>query len=685
MACPGKDGGWNAERVFELPNCQQDTIFEDRQIFHLAQSDLCGIAFHLHRAKLRKATPPWAAPAEVWRQLFFPQYHQSQLRCGISYRAFSAALCYLKLGCNGLLYQFVGGSGLQTNGSTVCLFNWTNRTTTPVVRAFVWSAVWTLAVLLTTSTYGDGAVLAATDPMLPDIAGKSLAWNRYANKMSYHTGCEAGKFHTQDLFSTFKMLSPANLQLQFQVRWILSLDLKIGNCGSSGTGKLWFVSAMGVQKLTFALLLAPCKAMGHQQNFFWNPTTCSWTSGRKQLQLMSRENFWWPSAFFFLVRLSRTFLCLLLLMMLAESAWEQRLKTCASRLKLPTLVWIDICGISIWFRMWTSRNMLFSLVERTVLNTSGLYTVLLLPGRTAPSARYLGAQVHYSGKLHTEIDKRLQIAKRNWAKMGPFSFRSFSSKHGKILVYVALVHSALLSGLESQVLDAGKYQQLNSLVLKHGRKLMQGKACSKQVMPDGTSRIFHARPKPFGAGWACVLWISSCRLGGLFGISSWLKTFRIIFAFSWPFLAGSGVKLATQLTQPAGFCRLPIPGLSSSWLIFNVFKRLMRVKHCLIFWMIACFWFSLSFCLNFLQLICPSCGEHLTPSAFHHRDGARQKAQLLLWNWTHLKVIWYLFVIVAWPTVLHVGKLFRHCRHWKLAGPKHHGSEVRIGPAAGSP
>ena len=71
LARPGKDGGWNAERVFELPNCQQDTIFEDRQIFHLAQSDLCGIAFHLHRAKLRKATPPWAAPAEVWRQLFF--------------------------------------------------------------------------------------------------------------------------------------------------------------------------------------------------------------------------------------------------------------------------------------------------------------------------------------------------------------------------------------------------------------------------------------------------------------------------------------------------------------------------------------------------------------------------------------------------------------------------------------
>ena len=240
--------------------------------------------------------PSWSLEA-IWGKCFFRSIIRVSCDVVSATVPFLPALCYLKLGCNGLLYQFVGGSGLQTNGSTVCLFKWTNRTTTPVVRAFVWSAVWTLAVLLTTSTYGDGAVFAATDPMLPDIAGKSIAWNRYANKMSYHTGCEAGKFHTQDLFSTFKMLSPANLQLQFQVRWILSLDLKIGNCGSSGAGKLWFVSAMGVQKLTFALLLAPCKAMGHQQNFFWNPTTCSWTSGRKQLQLIIREFFWWPSFF----------------------------------------------------------------------------------------------------------------------------------------------------------------------------------------------------------------------------------------------------------------------------------------------------------------------------------------------------------------------------------------------------
>ena len=133
-----------------------------------------------------------------------------------------------------------------------------------------------------------------------------------------------------------------------------------------------------------------------------------------------------------------------------------------------------------------------------------VYGASLLPGRTVPSARYLGAQVQYSGKIHTEIDKRLQIAKRNWAKMGPFLFRSFSSKRGKILVYVALVHSALVSGLEFQVLGAGKYQQLSSLVLKHGRKLMQGKACSKQVMPDATIKYISCTSK---AVWR---WLGLC-------------------------------------------------------------------------------------------------------------------------------------------------------------------------------
>ena len=271
--------------------------------------------------------------------------------------------------------------------------------------------------------------------------------------------------------------------------------------------------------------------------------------------------------------------------------------------------------------------------ERTVLNTSGLCTVLLFC--QAELCLLLGiSELKYSirAKFTQKLtnDCKLQnVIGQKWV-LSCF----VPSPPNVARFWCMLLLCILLLCLDSNFRFWMQVNTNNSAVWCSN---MVANSCKGKPVPNRScqmprSSTFLARPKPFGAGWACALWISSCRLGGLFGISSWPKTFRNIFAFSWQFLAGSGVKLATQLTQPGGFCRLPTPGLSSSWLIFNVFKRSMRVKHCLIFWVIACFWFSLTFCLNFLQLICPSCGEHLTPSAFHHRDGSSQIAQLLLWN-----------------------------------------------------
>ena len=124
--------------------------------------------------------------------------------------------------------------------------------------------------------------------------------------------------------------------------------------------------------------------------------------------------------------------------------------------------------------------------QSSVSNYRAVYETPFLPGKTVSSTRYLGARVHYAGKNQDEVNFRLQVAKRNWARMAHFWHRSFSSKRGKVLVYTALVHSALLSGLETFVLEQSKYKQLNALVLRHGRKLMQGKGCSKQVLEDGS-------------------------------------------------------------------------------------------------------------------------------------------------------------------------------------------------------
>lgn len=128
-------------------------------------------------------------------------------------------------------------------------------------------------------------------------------------------------------------------------------------------------------------------------------------------------------------------------------------------------------------------------------NYRTVYETSFLPGKTTPSARYLGARAHYAGRTQDEIDARLQAAKQNWARMAHFWHRSFSSKRGKVLVYTALVHSALLSGLETLVLEQSKYKQLNTMVLRHGRRLMQGEGCSKQVLEDGTVKHVACKSK----------------------------------------------------------------------------------------------------------------------------------------------------------------------------------------------
>ena len=90
---------------------------------------------------------------------------------------------------------------------------------------------------------------------------------------------------------------------------------------------------------------------------------------------------------------------------------------------------------------------------------------------------------------------RVRAAKASWARMGRFWFWSLASRRGKLLVYRALVHNTLLSGLECLVLEKQKYAQLGSLVLRHGRKLMQGQACFKQQLADGSTRYVACKSK----------------------------------------------------------------------------------------------------------------------------------------------------------------------------------------------
>ena len=66
LALPAKDGGWLATPVAELENKQTHAVqFADWHVSRWASADLRGLSFHIHKTKLRKAIPPWSAPAEA--------------------------------------------------------------------------------------------------------------------------------------------------------------------------------------------------------------------------------------------------------------------------------------------------------------------------------------------------------------------------------------------------------------------------------------------------------------------------------------------------------------------------------------------------------------------------------------------------------------------------------------------
>ena len=119
-------------------------------------------------------------------------------------------------------------------------------------------------------------------------------------------------------------------------------------------------------------------------------------------------------------------------------------------------------------------------------------------GKVKKSARYLGAVHDHIGAIACEIEKRLAAAARGWHAFGRFWSTPGVSRRAVLIVFTAMVHAPLLSGLEVCRLDTTSLSRLNRCVLKYGRKLMRGKACEKQVLDDGS--VKHVA-KPNTAVW----------------------------------------------------------------------------------------------------------------------------------------------------------------------------------------
>ena len=423
--------------------------------------------------KLGKTVPDWAAPSEVWRQLFHPSHHQSQLRSGIGYAAFAQKAPVL-------------GAWMQQLASSIRRWKrtpsqWQHSMSFQLDKCNGKPGCQGLRLVSCLDPCGAAFYKrgpAATELMPPDIVGKNPDWSPFVRCTLFLIGCVSGSFPTQELFLMSGMRFPVNLQQPFQLLWTVWQGRLIG------VGKHWCVFQMVANMLIFVLVLALCKVMDPQLNFSLNLTILNWISG----QMMSCR------------------------FLFGEDKQDLSMATFAddiSRISLgqtpaDLCLALQVANASLDRRLWENELVQNIQKQEHVVYFGGsgsqqhyetVYGDSYLPGQTVQSARYLGARAHYAGKNFEEVNVRLQAATRNWVRVGRFWFRSGTTKRGKTLVYSALVHSALLSGLETLLLEPQNITQLNTLVLRHGRKLVQGKACEKHTNADGTVAYKACRSK----------------------------------------------------------------------------------------------------------------------------------------------------------------------------------------------
>ena len=506
LALPGHMGGWNAQRDPAAPLLDAvDPPLAAVEVASLATEDLRGLSAQIHRSKLGRTVPDWAAPSEVWRQLFHPSYHQSQLRSGIGYVAFAQKAPFFQAWMRQLASsirrwertpsQWQHSMSFQLdkrNGKPGCQGLRLVSCLDPCGAAF-YKYLWRCARPDSYRAYAAG--YCKQKSRLEPICQMHMVSHRLrAKKLS----------HARSFF---------DVQNAFPSQSTTAISLALDSVARPRDRPLWdqrHKQALvrvsdGCQHADFCPGSGTMQGDGPSAELFLEPY-------HPQLDLWAND-----------VALNdpRRYLVATCRILFGEDEQDLSMATFAddvSRISLGQTPYdlclaLQVANASLDRRLWDIELVQNIQKQEHIVYFGGsgcqqhyetVYGNSYLPGKTVQSARYLGARAHYAGKTSEEVNVRIQAATRNWVRMGSFWFRSGATKRGKTLVYSALVHSALLSGLETLVLEPHKYTQLNTLVLRHGRKLMQGKACEKSDNADGTVKYKACRSK---AVWK---WLGLC-------------------------------------------------------------------------------------------------------------------------------------------------------------------------------
>lgn len=99
--------------------------------------------------------------------------------------------------------------------------------------------------------------------------------------------------------------------------------------------------------------------------------------------------------------------------------------------------------------------------------------------KVVPEVKYMGGIINHRGDLSTEVKERIEHARRAWISFGSFWTRKTISFKFRRTVFLSLVRSTLLAGLEAMVITVQQYTQLEKFQMKCVRALLCGEACIK--------------------------------------------------------------------------------------------------------------------------------------------------------------------------------------------------------------
>lgn len=113
-----------------------------------------------------------------------------------------------------------------------------------------------------------------------------------------------------------------------------------------------------------------------------------------------------------------------------------------------------------------------------------LYTQRVFPGEVVRATRYLGPIVHMDNSNGIERGRRVQAAQAAYSLLRGY-WRSRAPRSAKRLVYIAVVQDTLLTGQEAMLYTDHDCKAYDTVVLRHLRAIMQGKACEKSEGVEG--------------------------------------------------------------------------------------------------------------------------------------------------------------------------------------------------------